>query len=179
MLIACNVYESQDTQIYMRFIYILSGQFAESANSGKSLEKIGPFFLDTKRRTCRESTQMTETNTSGLNQNLSSNWIAINVNISDWHFISNGSVWNFLFLFIRIFYDGPSWRISVRLSDRSQVTQNKINFIKNYPQWGLNPWLHDHHSNTLPTELGRNLLKIWSEISLFHAPLHMLDFVYF
>ena len=28
-------------------------------------------------------------------------------------------------------------RISVRLSDRSKVTQNKINFVKNCPQWGL------------------------------------------
>ena len=25
--------------------------------------------------------------------------------------------------------------VSVRLSDRSNVTQNKVNFVKNYPQW--------------------------------------------
>ena len=32
----------------------------------------------------------------------------------------------------------PFRRISFRLSDRSKVTQNKINFVKNFPQWGLN-----------------------------------------
>ena len=42
-------------------------------------------------------------------------------------------------------------RVSVRLSDRAEVTQNKINF-------GCNPQPPDHHSNGLPTELGRNLL---------------------
>ena len=30
-------------------------------------------------------------------------------------------------------------RISGRLFDRSKVTQNKINFVKNCPWWGLNP----------------------------------------
>ena len=71
-------------------------------------------------------------------------------------------------------------RISVRLSDRSKVTQNKINFIKNCPQCGLNSQLPDHQSHALLTVLWRNLLEI-SEVSflLFHAPLHMLDFVYF
>ena len=54
--------------------------------------------------------------------------------------------------------------ISVRLSDRSKVTQNKINFIKNCPQWGLNSQLPDHQSHALPTVLGRNLLEI-SEVS--------------
>ena len=29
-------------------------------------------------------------------------------------------------------------RVSVRLSDRSKVTQNKINFVQNWTQWGLN-----------------------------------------
>ena len=29
--------------------------------------------------------------------------------------------------------------ISDKLSDRSKVTQNKINFVKKCPQWGLNP----------------------------------------
>ena len=69
-------------------------------------------------------------------------------------------------------------RISVRLSDRFKVTQNKINFVKNYPQWGLNSQPPDHQSNALKTVLGKNLLEI-SEVSflLFHAPLHMLDFV--
>ena len=71
-------------------------------------------------------------------------------------------------------------RISVRLSDRSNVTQSKINFVKNCPQWVLNSQPPDHHSDALPTVLGRNLLEIF-EVSflLFHAPLHMLDFVYF
>ena len=49
-------------------------------------------------------------------------------------------------------------RVSVRLSDRSKVTQIKINFVKNCPQWGWNPGPPDHDSNALPTELGRNLL---------------------
>ena len=46
------------------------------------------------------------------------------------------------------------------------------------PQWGLNPRPLDHQSPALPTELGRNLLDI-SKVSflLFHAPLHMFDFV--
>ena len=43
--------------------------------------------------------------------------------------------------------------ISVRLSDRSKVTQNKINFVKSCLHWGLNSQPLDHHSNTLPTEL--------------------------
>ena len=48
--------------------------------------------------------------------------------------------------------------VSVRLSDRSKVKQNKINFVKNCPQWGLNSQPLDHDSNALTTELGRNLL---------------------
>ena len=71
-------------------------------------------------------------------------------------------------------------RISVRLSDRSKVTQHIINFVKNCPQWGLSSQPPDHQSHALPTVLGRNLLEI-SEVSflLFHAQLHMLDFAYF
>ena len=71
-------------------------------------------------------------------------------------------------------------RISVRLSDRSEVTQPKINFVKNSPQWGLSSQPTDHQFSALLTELGRNLLEI-SEVNflLFHAPLHMLDFIYF
>ena len=71
-------------------------------------------------------------------------------------------------------------RISVRLSDRSKVTQHKMNFIKNCPQWGLNSQPPDHQSGGLPTVLSRNLLEI-SEVNflLFHAPLHMLALVYF
>ena len=48
--------------------------------------------------------------------------------------------------------------ISVRLSDRSKVTQYKINFVNNCPQWGSNPQSLDNHSNSLPTMLGKNLL---------------------
>ena len=70
--------------------------------------------------------------------------------------------------------------ISVRLSDRSKIIQHKINFVKNCSQWGLNSQPLDHQSGVLTTELARNLLEI-SEVSflLFHAPLQMLDFVYF
>ena len=44
----------------------------------------------------------------------------------------------------------------------------------------LSPVGFDHLSNTLLTVLGRNLLET-PEVGflLFHAPLHMLDFVYF
>ena len=35
------------------------------------------------------------------------------------------------------FQDKEIWRISVRLSYRSEVIQNKINFVNNCPQWGL------------------------------------------
>ena len=83
-------------------------------------------------------------------------------------------------LTIEFFTLGLSDAFSVRLSDRSKVTQNKINFIKNRPQWGLNSQPPDHWSHALPTELARILLEM-SEVSflLFHAPLHLLDFVYF
>ena len=82
--------------------------------------------------------------------------------------------------YIWVFHDRPFRRISVRLSDRSKVTQHKINFVKKCPQWGLNSQPPDHQSHALLTELARNLLEM-SEVSflLFHAPLHMLDFVYF
>ena len=80
----------------------------------------------------------------------------------------------------RVFHDKEIWPISVRLSDRSEVIQRKINFVKNCPQWGLNPQPPDHQSPALPNELGRNLLEI-SEVSflLFHAPLHMLGLWFF
>ena len=49
-------------------------------------------------------------------------------------------------------------RISVRLSDRSKVTQNKINFVKNCPQWGFNSQPPDHQSHALPTVLSHYLV---------------------
>ena len=57
-----------------------------------------------------------------------------------------------------VFHDRPVWRISVRLSDRSKVTQNKINFFKNCSQWGLNALSPDHQSLALPTELSHYLV---------------------
>ena len=83
-----------------------------------------------------------------------------------------------LWLDTRVFHNKEISHISVRLSDRSEVTRHKINFAKNCPQLDLNPQLLDHHSHAMPTKLGRILLEI-SEVSflLFHAPLHMLDFV--
>ena len=42
--------------------------------------------------------------------------------------------------------------------DRSKLTQNKINFVKNCSQCGLNPQPPDHHSNALPTELSHYLV---------------------
>ena len=57
-----------------------------------------------------------------------------------------------------VFHDRPVWRISVRLSDRSKVTQNKINFVKNCPQWGLNSQPPDHQSPALTTVLSHYLV---------------------
>ena len=42
------------------------------------------------------------------------------------------------------FQDRSVWCISLRLSDRLKVTQNKLNFIKSSPQWGLNLQFPDH-----------------------------------
>ena len=44
--------------------------------------------------------------------------------------------------------------ISVSLSDRSKITQSKINFVKNCPQWGWNSQPPDYQSHALPTVLG-------------------------
>ena len=52
---------------------------------------------------------------------------------------------------IRVFHDKKILRISVRLSDRSEVTQHKINVVKHWPQWGLNSQPPDHQSPALPT----------------------------
>ena len=41
---------------------------------------------------------------------------------------------------------------------RSEVTQHKINFVKNCPQWGLNQQPSDHQSHALPTELSHYLV---------------------
>ena len=61
-----------------------------------------------------------------------------------------------------------------------KLHSTKNNLSKTVPGWGLNSQPPDHKSAALTTELARNLLEI-SEVSfvLFHAPLHMLDFVYF
>ena len=40
--------------------------------------------------------------------------------------------------------------VSVRFSDRSEVTQHKINFVKKCSQWGLNSQPPDHQSHALP-----------------------------
>ena len=40
---------------------------------------------------------------------------------------------------IRVFHDKEIWRISVRLSDRSEVTQHKITFVKNFPPLRFEP----------------------------------------
>ena len=38
----------------------------------------------------------------------------------------------------------------------TDLTQHKINFFKNCPQWGLNSQPPDHQSHALPTGLGSN-----------------------
>ena len=67
---------------------------------------------------------------------------------------------------IRVFHDRPVWCISVRLSDSSEVTQHKINFVKNCPQWGLNSQPLELQSNallTVPRE--ESVGDFWSEPS--------------
>ena len=49
---------------------------------------------------------------------------------------------------------------SVRLSDGSKVSQNKINFIKNGTQWGLNSQPPDHQSTALSTVLSHYLVVL-------------------
>ena len=64
------------------------------------------------------------------------------------------------------FHKKDIWHISVRLSDRSQVMQHKINFIKNCPQWGLNPWPSDHQSHALINWARQeSVTDFWSEHS--------------
>ena len=46
--------------------------------------------------------------------------------------------------------------VSVRLSDRFNVTQNKINFVKNCPQWGWKPGPPDLQASALSTELSQH-----------------------
>ena len=46
--------------------------------------------------------------------------------------------------------------VSIRLSDRFNVTQNKINFVKNCPQWGWKPGPPDLQASALPTELSQH-----------------------
>ena len=43
-----------------------------------------------------------------------------------------------LLLLMALTFEFFTLNISVRLSDRFKVTQNKINFVKNCPQWSLN-----------------------------------------
>ena len=103
--------------------------------------------------------------------------------------------WNLPFIFVYVTVKGPSMRKFQKywgFSRQGNLThfcqiiwhiwsytaQKKI--IKNCPQWSLDPLPPAHQSHALPTELGRNLLEI-SEMSflLFHALLHILEFVYF
>ena len=67
-----------------------------------------------------------------------------------------------------VFHYRPVWRISVRLSDRSEVTQHKINFVKNFPQWDLNSHPSDHQFHALPTDLSHYLV-----VCVNHEVLHI------
>ena len=66
-----------------------------------------------------------------------------------WWNVSVKSEYLLLTLNIWVFHVRSIWRISVRLSDTSKVTQHKINFVKNCPQWGLNSQPLDHQSHAL------------------------------
>ena len=46
--------------------------------------------------------------------------------------------------------------VSVRLSVRFNVTQNKLNFVKKCPQWGWKPGPSDLQASALPTELSQH-----------------------
>ena len=70
-------------------------------------------------------------------------------NLTEMHIVKNSN---------QVFHDRPVWCISVRLSDRSEVTLHKINFVKKCPQWGLNSQPLDHQSNALPDELSHYLV---------------------
>ena len=52
-------------------------------------------------------------------------------------------------------------RISVRLSDKYKVTQNKISYVKNCHQWGLNSQPPDHQFHALSTEISHYLFWVW------------------
>ena len=55
------------------------------------------------------------------------------------------------------FHDKEIWRIcQIIWQILSCTEQNK--FCQKLPRVGLNPWLPDHYSSALPTELGSNLL---------------------
>ena len=88
---------------------------------------------------------------------------------------------SYLIYSIWIFHDKEIWHISVRLSDRFKVTQHKINFIKNCPQWDLNPQPSDHQAHALPNWAREESVEdFWSELSfVFMCHFTMLDFVYF
>ena len=75
-------------------------------------------------------------------------------------------------MFIWVSHERPIWRISVRLSDRSKVTQHKINFVKNYPQWGLNSQPPDHQSHALPTVLSHYLVVGVNQQGLYKVILY-------
>ena len=93
--------------------------------------------------------------------------------------VTLSSSWSTSTCYNQVFHDRPVWSISqIIWQIWSYTVQNK--FHQKLPLWGLNPQPPDHHSPVLWTEWGRNLLEI-SEVSflLFHAPLHMLDFVLF
>ena len=64
-------------------------------------------------------------------------------------------------------------------SDRSKVTQNKINFVKKFLQWGLNPQPPDHHfrvpaKETLFCSLVAlyPVVKFWFVKSMFSDEIH-------
>ena len=143
------------------------GHFCLSANSSICFTLLVSFSI-TLLFTCDKKNFYRE-----LRNRIDENTVRI---VANWIWITNK--WYFIFdmLYKWVFHDKEIWRISVRLSDRSEVTQHKINFVKTYPQWGLNPWPPNHRSNVL----GRNLFNI-SEVSfiLLQAPLHMLELCLF
>ena len=68
--------------------------------------------------------------------------------------------------YTRVYYDKEIWHISVRLSDRSEVTQHKINFVKNCPPVGFEPmtsWSSVSCSANWARE--ESVGDFWSELS--------------
>ena len=70
---------------------------------------------------------------------------------------------------IRVFHDTRF--LSDYLTDL-YTGKSKINFVKNRPQWGLNPQPLDHDSNAPPTELSHHFVVCVNHKGLYKVMLY-------